>query len=286
MPSPRRVRLLALAAIATVVFFLFYSSRVDPSQDSRTIQDFYHKTMDGMKKGSPPGQAIINTKTGEKAGHIPADKDADGDVDEDDRKITAEMQLRLKQAEQDAKDKANIKGGLKPDIPSEIVGKGNSAEGQPKKDKSAAADKGVAGDADKTTDKTKPKPKPKDTKKESDAEDKLSSILKMAPVVIFSKSYCRCSQTAKGILLDKYNITPVPYVVELDIHDQGASLQDVLLDKTGRKTVPNVLVNGVSIGGGDDIVELDKQNKLADKIKILGNKRVKVSERFAPDEIK
>lgn len=177
MPSPRRLRLLALAAIATVVFFLFYTSGVDPSQDSHTIQDFYHKTMDGMKKGSPPGQAIINTKTGEKAGHIPADKDADGDVDEDDRKITAEMQLRLKQAEQDAKDKANIKGGLKPDIPSEIVGKGNSAEGQPKKDKSAAADKGVSGDADKTTDKTKTK----EPKEESEAEAELSSILKKAP---------------------------------------------------------------------------------------------------------
>ena len=51
---------------------------------------------------------------------------------------------------------------------------------------------------------------------------------------------------------------------------------------TGRKTVPNVLVNGQSIGGGDEVVELDHDDKLADKIKRLGNKRVQVSERFTP----
>lgn len=61
-------------------------------------------------------------------------------------------------------------------------------------------------------------------------------------------------------------------------------MQDALQEKTGRRTVPNILVNAVSIGGGDDIAELDKENKLADKIKMLGNKRVKVSERFALGE--
>lgn len=167
------MRLLVLAAVVTVVFFLFYSSGVDPKQDSRKIQDFYHKTMDGMKKGSPPGQAVINTKTGEKAGHIPADKDADGDVDEDDRKVAAEMQQRLKKAEQEAKDKANEKGGLKPDIPSKVVGKGNSAEGQPKEDKV------LAKDSDKTADKTKPKAK--EVKEETEAEAELNTILKKAP---------------------------------------------------------------------------------------------------------
>ncbi|OAQ72853.1 glutaredoxin domain-containing protein [Pochonia chlamydosporia 170] len=281
MPSPRRMRLLVLAAVVTVVFFFFYSSGVDPSQDSHKIQDFYHKTMDGMKKGTPPGQAIINTKTGQRAGHIPADKDADGDVDEDDRKVAAEMQMRLKKAEQDAKDKANTKGGLKPDVPSKIVGQGNSAGGQPKKDKTTG-DHALSKDSDKTTDKTKGKAK--ETKEESEAEAELSSILKKAPVVIFSKTYCPFSKTAKGILLDKYHIAPVPHVVELDEHPQGPALQAVLGEKTGRRTVPNILVNGVSIGGGDDIVELDRENKLAGKIKMLGNKRIQVSERFAPGD--
>jgi hypothetical protein len=36
--------------------------------------------------------------------------------------------------------------------------------------------------------------------------------------------------------------------------------------------VPNVLVNGKSIGGGDDIAELDQRDELASKVKSLGGK--------------
>lgn len=54
--------------------------------------------------------------------------------------------------------------------------------------------------------------------------------------------------------------------------------------KTGRRTVPNVMINGISIGGADDIVSLDNSDKLIAKILDLGLKRVKVSERFAPSE--
>jgi len=43
---------------------------------------------------------------------------------------------------------------------------------------------------------------------------------------------------------------------------------------TGRKTVPNVLITGRSIGGGDDVAELDRTMKLIDKIKSLGGKQI------------
>lgn len=43
---------------------------------------------------------------------------------------------------------------------------------------------------------------------------------------------------------------------------------------TGRRTVPNVLINGKSIGGGDDIAQLDQTMKLIDKIKSLGGKQM------------
>ncbi|KAL9578157.1 MAG: hypothetical protein Q9212_005896, partial [Teloschistes hypoglaucus] len=74
-----------------------------------------------------------------------------------------------------------------------------------------------------------------------------------AAVIIFSKSYCPDSQKAKNILLEKYLITPSPYVVELDQHRLGPGLQAALQKSTGRRTVPNVLINGKSIGGGDDV---------------------------------
>jgi glutaredoxin-related protein len=53
--------------------------------------------------------------------------------------------------------------------------------------------------------------------------------------------------------------------------EMGPDLQALLGRLTGRRTVPNILVNGKSIGGGDDIEQLHMAGKLASKIKdILG----------------
>lgn len=79
---------------------------------------------------------------------------------------------------------------------------------------------------------------------------------------------------AKSILLDKYTIVPKPYVVELDKHPIGKDLQDLLAQSTGRRTVPNILVNGKSIGGGDDIAALDSSDSLAPELQKLGGKWV------------
>lgn len=54
----------------------------------------------------------------------------------------------------------------------------------------------------------------------------------------------------------------------------GPALQASLKKTTGRGTVPNILVNGKSIGGGDDIQQLHEDGKLIDTIKNLGGKRV------------
>ena len=96
----------------------------------------------------------------------------------------------------------------------------------------------------------------------------------MMVVIIFSKSYCPHSKRAKNILLGKYIIDPPPFVVELDQHPIGLQLQALLADKTGRRTVPNVLINGVSIGGGDDVADLDAKKTLIDKINELGGKKI------------
>lgn len=93
-------------------------------------------------------------------------------------------------------------------------------------------------------------------------------------VIIFSKSYCPYSKKAKHILLDMYNIVPAPYVEELDQHPLGMQLQSALQKTTGRRTVPNILINGKSIGGGDDVAKFDAEDKLAETIKSLGGKRI------------
>ena len=51
-------------------------------------------------------------------------------------------------------------------------------------------------------------------------------------------------------------------------------MQDTLEKMTGRRTVPNVLINGKSIGGGDDVAALDTGTDLIDKIKDMGGKRI------------
>ncbi|KAH8130972.1 hypothetical protein ACSS6W_006641 [Trichoderma asperelloides] len=271
MPSPRRMRLLMVAVIITVVFVLFYSSGMEPEADV-SLKGFYEKTKDAMERGTARGQAVINSKTGEKAGHIPADKDGDGDIDNDDKVAAQELQERLQAVAQEAKDKANEKSP-KPDMPSKIIGVGSSAEGQEKKGQVKAGSGDIG-------ERVKSEATREETKEEHEAEVEINSILKKSPVIIFSKSYCPYSKRAKGILLEKYAITPEPYVVEIDEHPLGPHLQDYLQKKTGRRTVPNILINGVSIGGSDDIVALDNEDKLVAKFRDLGQARVKISERF------
>ena len=280
MPSPRRIRLLTLAAVATCVMFFYYTS-LSPGRDlreSRTIENFYHKTINAIDGARTLGQPVVNTETGAKAGHIPADRDADGDVDEDDRQMAQQMTDRLKAAEQKAKDKANEKAA-RPDPPSKVIGVGSSREGQVK----AEVDEDVKGSVQTKKGKKEGSNQVQEPVKapgEKEAEETLDSIMKRSPVIIFSKSYCPYSKRAKGLLLEKYNINPDPYVVELDKHPIGAQLQAELEQKTGRRTVPNILINGVSIGGSDEVVELDKGGKLIEKFQLYGKKHVVVTERF------
>lgn len=271
------MRLLMVAVVITVVFVLFYSSGMQPEADA-SLKGFYEKTKDAMERGAARGQAVINSKTGEKAGHIPADKDGDGDIDNDDKVAAQELQERLQAVAQEAKDKANEKSP-KPDFPSKIIGVGSSAEGQAKKGQ-VKVGSGSGGGGGDIGERVKPETTREETKEEHEAEVEINSILKKSPVIIFSKTYCPYSKRAKGILLEKYAITPEPFVVEIDEHPLGPHLQDYLQKKTGRRTVPNILINGVSIGGSDDIVALDNEDKLVAKFRDLGQARVEISERF------
>jgi len=67
----------------------------------------------------------------------------------------------------------------------------------------------------------------------------------------------------------------------------GPQLQAKLATMTGRRTVPNVLINGKSIGGGDDVAKLHGSGKLAQTVRSMGGKRMVVSQvEVAPSEDK
>ncbi|EIM81300.1 thioredoxin-like protein [Stereum hirsutum FP-91666 SS1] len=81
------------------------------------------------------------------------------------------------------------------------------------------------------------------------------------PVVVFSKTYCPYSKGAKT-LLAKYDLSPAPHIVELDLRDDAPLLKTLLTRLTGRGTVPNIILKGRSIGGFDTLNELHRDGKL------------------------
>ncbi|XP_050218979.1 glutaredoxin-C4 [Mercurialis annua] len=83
-------------------------------------------------------------------------------------------------------------------------------------------------------------------------------------IVIFSKSYCPYCKKAKAVFKE---LNQKPYVVELDERDDGNLIQNALSKKIGRRTVPQVFIDGKHIGGSDDTVDAYESGELA---KLLG----------------
>ncbi|KAJ3706606.1 hypothetical protein LUZ61_010311 [Rhynchospora tenuis] len=83
-------------------------------------------------------------------------------------------------------------------------------------------------------------------------------------VTIFSKTYCPYSVRAKKIFEE---LNEKPFVVELDQREDGRVMQNVLLDLIGRRTVPQVFINGQHIGGCDDTTKALQNGQLK---KLLG----------------
>lgn len=125
-------------------------------------------------------------------------------------------------------------------------------------------------------------PADSNTENEFDAATEFNSIMTLSPVVIFSKTYCGYSKALKKLLTSEYELTPNPTIVELDKHTHGRELQDYIAAKTGRKTVPNLFVGGVSRGGSDDIKKLHDEGSLSKYLNQWGNKQIKVSKVSAP----
>jgi glutaredoxin 3 len=78
-----------------------------------------------------------------------------------------------------------------------------------------------------------------------------------ANVIIYLTTYCPYCEMAKK-LLDRKGVT----YTTIDVTGNDA-LRLELVDKTGgRRTVPQIFINDVSIGGYDDLAALDKAGKL------------------------
>ncbi|KAL1411016.1 hypothetical protein Q8F55_001961 [Vanrija albida] len=92
----------------------------------------------------------------------------------------------------------------------------------------------------------------------------------MQRVTIFSKTYCPYSKNGKNIL-KQYPLHPGPYIIELDERADGQVIQNLLMYLTGRRTVPNLIVDWKSVGGSDDMDLLHAEGGLK---KLLVHARV------------
>lgn len=85
-------------------------------------------------------------------------------------------------------------------------------------------------------------------------------------VTVFSKSYCPYSRRAK-VLIGGYDLDPPPFILELDHRpDDMEAIQDALYALTGRRTVPNVIVDFESVGGSDEVATLHGEGSLEKKL--------------------
>ncbi|KDO26206.1 hypothetical protein SPRG_08568 [Saprolegnia parasitica CBS 223.65] len=86
-------------------------------------------------------------------------------------------------------------------------------------------------------------------------------------VTVFSKTYCPYCTQAKSVLTS----VGAPYhVIELDVVPNGDEILQALIELTGRRTVPNVFVQDVTIGGGSDVAQLQRDGKLVPLLQNAG----------------
>jgi len=78
----------------------------------------------------------------------------------------------------------------------------------------------------------------------------------MAEVTIYTTGTCPYCFAAKSLLAKK----GVPYE-EIDVTGNDAE-RARLVERTGRRTVPQVFIDGTSIGGYDELAELDRGGQL------------------------
>ncbi|AES82093.1 putative thioredoxin-disulfide reductase [Medicago truncatula] len=89
--------------------------------------------------------------------------------------------------------------------------------------------------------------------------DLLASLTENKPVVMFSKSTCPMSHTVRELIR---GFGTEPYVIEIDKMPNGQQIERALIQLGRRPTVPAVFIGQQFIGGIDELISLNVQNKL------------------------
>lgn len=81
----------------------------------------------------------------------------------------------------------------------------------------------------------------------------------MADIILYTKDYCPYCTKAKMLLTHKGFGDAIK---EIDITHDEALQQEMITKSGGRRTVPQIIINGTHVGGCDDLYALDKAGKL------------------------
>ncbi|XP_074139889.1 thioredoxin reductase 3 isoform X1 [Sminthopsis crassicaudata] len=88
---------------------------------------------------------------------------------------------------------------------------------------------------------------------------RLWRLIETNRVMIFSKSYCPYSTKVKELFT---TLGVECKILELDLVDDGPRVQDLLLEITSQKTVPNIFVNKIHMGGCDKTLQAHQSGLL------------------------
>jgi hypothetical protein len=154
----RRIKAFTVVVFLFVITLLFYTAslRQSRTQDSRTVGDFYDRTVHALNSQN---QAPVNSRGKVKS--------------EEDEMIAKKMAESLKEAAQVAKDNANAKAP-KPDPPSQVIGMGSAAEGARGDERSVAGRKKYGGGEEQ-------KVVEEESEEDHEIEVELNFILKKSP---------------------------------------------------------------------------------------------------------
>ncbi|HRD69834.1 MAG TPA: glutaredoxin 3 [Legionella sp.] len=78
----------------------------------------------------------------------------------------------------------------------------------------------------------------------------------MAEIIMYTTGYCPYCSRAR----DLFNKKGTAFTdIRIDLQPE---LRDEMIAKSGRRTVPQIFINGQAIGGCDDLYALEAQGKL------------------------
>ena len=83
----------------------------------------------------------------------------------------------------------------------------------------------------------------------------------MNRVEIYTKNYCPFCRRAKHLL----SVKGIDFE-EYDVTREPAGQQE-MMERSGRRTVPQTFIDGIHIGGSDDLVDYDRSGALDQLLK-------------------